>query len=265
MLSNTITGKTRLLGILAWPTDHVKAPPAINRIAAERGRDTVMVPFAVHPDNFETVVSSFRHIASLDGCIVTVPHKQAVLPLCDSLTEQARAVGAVNILQRREDGHLHGGQLDGIGFVNGLKAQGVDPAGKCVYLVGAGGAASAIAFALAEAGVASLTLANRSRHKIEALKIRLLTFRPDLQVVIGDADPSGNDIIINGTTLGMHEGDAEPLQFSSLKPEMVVAEVIMEPRMTPLLTAAEKAGCRIHYGSHMLEHQLQLMADFMKL
>lgn len=260
-----ITGKTRVLGILAWPTDHVKAPPAINRIAAARGRDAVMVPIAVRPENFAEMVGALRHMENLDGCIVTVPHKQSILPLCDRLTDQARAVGAVNILRRHADGALEGGQLDGLGFVNGLRAQGIDPTGKRVYLAGAGGAACAVAFALAGAGVECLTLANRSRDKVEAVRDRLLAFRPGLPVTIGGADPTGHDVVVNGTILGMHAGDALPLDTAGLSADMVVAEVIMDPETTPLLKAAEAAGCTVHRGNHMLDHQLQLMADFMGL
>lgn len=260
-----ITGKTRILGILAHPTEHVKAPPGINRIARERGKDAVMVPFNVAPEDFGVFIAALRRLQSLDGAIVTVPHKQAIIPLCDELTEHARAVGAVNILRREADGRLIGGQLDGIGFVEGLRGAGVRPEGKAAYLVGAGGAASAIAFALAEAGVGRLTLVNRSRGKIEAMRDLLRQAYPSVKIDIGTDDPTGHDIVINGTTLGMKPDDALPLDASHLRGDMVVAEVIMAPEITPLLAAARDAGCTIHLGRHMLEHQLQLMADFMGL
>jgi len=260
-----ITGRTRVLGILAHPTEHVKAPPAINRIAAERGKDAVMVPFDVAPEELAKVVEALRQIKSLDGSIVTVPHKQSIVALCDELTPQARAVNAVNILRFEPDGRLIGGQLDGIGFVEGLRSAGVDPAGMRVFLAGAGGAASAVAFALADAGISHITLSNRSRHKIENLRDRLRKFRSDLSVSLGSGDAGGHDLVINGTTLGMKPEDPLPLDVATLHAGMVVAEVIMEPEMTPLLRAAQAASCRIHHGRHMLQHQLQLMADFMGL
>lgn len=260
-----ITGKTRVLGILAHPTDHVKAPPGINRITRERGRDAVMVPFNVAPQDLASFVGALRTLNSFDGAIVTVPHKQAILPLCDELTAHAKAVGAANILRRMPDGRLVGGQLDGAGFVQGLRNAGIELAGKAVYLAGAGGAASAIAFAAAEAGVELLTLANRSRDKAEELRGRLIDLNPRLAVGIGTRDPSGHDIVINGTTLGMKPDDALPLDADLLMSDMVVAEVIMVPEVTPLLDAARARGCRVHLGHHMLDHQLQLMADFMGL
>ncbi|NUB23598.1 shikimate dehydrogenase family protein [Azospirillum brasilense] len=260
-----ITGRTRVLGILAHPTEHVKAPPAINRIAAERGRDAVMVPFDVAPADLAAVVTALRLVKSLDGSIVTVPHKQSIMEFCDEVTPQAAAVGAVNILRFEPDGRLIGGQLDGIGFVAGLRAAAVDPWGRRVLLAGAGGAASAVAFALAEAGVSHITLSNRSRPKIEDLRDRLQAFRPGLSVSLGSGDAGGHDLVVNATTLGMKAGDPLPIDPSTLRADMVVAEVIMEPEMTPLLIAAQEAGCRVHLGRHMLDHQLQLMADFMGL
>ncbi|MFN5826880.1 MAG: shikimate dehydrogenase family protein, partial [Rhodobacterales bacterium] len=125
-ISATITGKTRVLGILAHPTDHVKAPPGINAIARKRGRDAVMVPLNVAPADLPAVVAALRLVQSFDGAIVTVPHKQAILSLCDQISPEARAVGAANVLRREPDGRLVAGQLDGIGFLAGLRDQGID-------------------------------------------------------------------------------------------------------------------------------------------
>ncbi len=260
-----ITGRTRVLGILAHPTEHVKAPPGINRIAKERGKDAVMVPMNIAPGDLSALVQSLRKLRSFDGAIVTVPHKQAILALCDELTPHAQAVGAANVVRREANGRLIGGQLDGAGFVAGLQSQGILIAGTSVYLVGAGGAASAIAFAIAEAGAARVTLANRSKDRIVDLRERLRSTYPQVRVDLGDRAATGHDIVINGTTLGMKPGDTLPLDVDTLRSEMTVAEVIMEPEITPLLAAARDAGCRVHFGKHMLTCQLELMADFMGL
>jgi len=260
-----ITGRTRVLGILAHPTEHVKAPPGINRIAKERGRDAVMVPLNVTPEDFPSFIAALRTLKSFDGAIVTVPHKQAILSYCDELTPHAKSVGAANIIRREADGRIIGGQLDGVGFVEGLRSQGVVIKGKSVYLVGAGGAASAVAFAMAEAEASRITLVNRSADKIIDLRERLNSLYPDVEVVLGTPNAHGHDIIINGTTLGMRVGDPLPLDVKTLTANMTVAEVIMEPEITPLLAAAREVGCRVHLGKHMLLCQLQLMADFMGL
>ncbi|MGX8012313.1 shikimate dehydrogenase family protein [Mesorhizobium sp. ORM8.1] len=260
-----ITGRTRLLGILAHPTEHVKAPPEINRIARLRGTDAVMVPLNVAPADLESFVGGLRVLKSFDGAIVTVPHKQAIIRLCDVVSPQARAVGAANVLRRDHDGRIIADQLDGIGFVEGLRHAGIEVEGRSVYIAGAGGAANAIAFALVEAGVRRLTLANRTRGKIEALREKLIATYGQIDVQLGSGNPTGHDLIVNGTTLGMNASDPLPLDTLLLTADMVVAEVIMEPEITPLLDAARAIGCRIHLGRHMLEHQLQLMANFLGL
>lgn len=260
-----ITGKTRVLGIIAHPTDHVKAPPRINAIARARGKDAVMVPFSAPPSKLGCLVDALRALQSFDGAIVTVPHKQAILPHCDEISPRARAAGAVNIIRRLADGRLKGDQLDGLGFVTGLARAGISVRGKAVHLTGAGGAARAIAAALAASDVGKLTLANRSVEKIAALRADLLKIEPLCDIGLDGRDTGGHDIVINATTLGMKADDPLPLDTASLAPSMVVAEVVMQPEITPLLAAARSTGCVIHLGRHMLESQIELMADFLGL
>lgn len=260
-----ITGTTRILGILADPIAHVKAPPGINGIAIRRGRDAVMVPFQVAPDALPAFAAALRSLKSFDGGIVTVPHKGAMAGLCDEVSRRARAMGAVNVIRREDDGRLVGDMLDGAGFLSGLAAAAIPVAGRRIYLAGAGGAASAIAFAFAEAGVAQLTLANRTRAKAQDLRERIVSAYPGAPVSVGTDDPSGHDVVVNGTSLGMRPGDPFPLDADRLTSDMVVAEVIMEPEITPLLARAKEKGCAIHLGKPMLDHQLELMADFFKL
>lgn len=257
-----ITGHTRVLGILADPIAHVKAPPGINAICERRGRDAVMVPFQVAPEHLAAFADSLRTLKSFDGAIITVPHKAAMVAHCDEVSARARAMGAVNVIHRTSDNRLHGDMLDGAGFVAGLLGAGVALEGRRIYLAGAGGAASAIAFALAASGISHLTIANRTRAKAQDLCDRIAAAHPGVSISAGGEDPSGHDIVVNGTSLGMKPGDPLPLDAARLDASMVVAEIIMEPEVTPLLARARDAGCRIHLGRPMLEHQLELMADF---
>lgn len=258
-----ISGKTKLYALVAHPVSHVRTPQAINALFETRGLDAVMVPCEVAPDALARFVDGLRSIANLGGLVVTVPHKIAVASLCDELTPRAQAAGAVNTIRRDPDGTLTGDLLDGVGFVAGLKQAGIALEGRSVYLAGAGGAANAIALALAEQGIARLTIANRTRARAEDLLHRLAAHRPGLRVEIGTRDPSGHDIVVNGTSLGLRPDDALPLDCDRLTSSMTVAEVIMQPRETPLLSAAAAAGCRIQYGQPMLDCQLALMADFL--
>ncbi|MCW2102073.1 UNVERIFIED_ORG: shikimate dehydrogenase [Pseudomonas psychrophila] len=258
-----ISGTTRVFAILADPIHHVQTPQAMNRLFSSMGLDQVLVPFHVSPSDLERVVNGLRGIKSLDGFIVTVPHKTAIVDLCDSVSEAARLVGAVNVVTRSSDGKLHGEILDGEGFVSGLRQAGIELEGRAVYLAGAGGAANAIAFALAASGIGWLTIANRSREKATSLVDRLAKAFPDLQVTVGTSDPSGYDLVVNGTSLGLKEGDPLPCDVTLLTADQVVAEIIMKPVITPLLAAAQKVGCRIHEGLPMLLCQIELMAAAM--
>ena len=258
-----ISGNTRVYAILADPIHHVQTPRLINALIEARGHDGIMVPFHVTTDDLPTFVAGLKRMRTLAGFIATVPHKTAIVPLCDSISDQARRVGAVNCVRREADGRLVGEILDGAGFVAGLRREGLDPGGLRVLLLGAGGAANAIAFALADAGIASLAIANRTRARSEDLVHRVSTAYPSLPVDLDGADLEAYDLIVNGTSLGLSNDDPLPLDVTHLNANHTVAEIIMSPRMTPLLAAAQAKGCRIHFGLPMLECQIEMMANFM--
>ena len=258
-----ITGRTRILGILADPIYHVKTPQVMNALLVRHGVDAVLVPFHVAPAQLATLLDGLRAMQNFGGFIATVPHKPAMLALCDETTPEARHIGAVNCVRREADGRMVGAMLDGIGFVEALRASGVAPKGLRAYLAGAGGAASAIAFALAEAGVRALTIANRTRDKAEALASRVRHVYPTLELSTDADRVREQDLIVNATSLGMRHEDPLPLDVAQIESRQFVAEAIMDPEMTPLLKAAEARGCRIQRGLPMLESQIVLMARHM--
>ena len=260
---NEITGKTRLYAIVADPILQVKTPQNLNRLFEERGIDAILVPMQVPAAGLERWVAAMRAVVNFGGMVVTVPHKTAIARLCDALTPAAAMVGAVNVIRREPDGRLVGDILDGTGFVAGLRASGIEPAGMRVYLAGAGGAANAIAFSLAQAGVSMLTIHNRTGARADELISRLRNACPGVESRAGSRDPSGHELVVNATSLGMREDDPYPLDVSALNPAQTVAEIIMRPEMTPLLVAAQGLGCRIQLGMPMLAAQLDLMARFM--
>ncbi len=258
-----ITGHTRFLAIVADPIHHVKTPQRINTLLRAHGIDAVMVPLHVGAGQLATVMNTLRQISNFGGCVVTVPHKTEALQFCDEVSAAARQIGAVNVVHRLPDGRLRGGMLDGIAFVDGLRGAGIEVAGAAVYLVGAGGAACAIAFALAAAGVRRLTVANRTVDKAVALVQRVRAAHPTLELDTGSTDPSGHDLVVNATSLGLRPGDSLPLDVSRLEPNQIVAEIIMDPADTALLISARARGCRVHEGAPMLASQIPHMAAFM--
>ena len=258
----TITGATRVYGILADPIAQVRTPELFNALLEAKGVDGVLVPMHVAADDLASLWDGLRRMKSLGGLVVTVPHKSAILDLCDEVGEAARAIGAANVVRREADGRMVCDMYDGKGFVEGLRTEGRDPAGKHALLAGAGGAASAIAFALADAGVASLTVANRTPAKADALVARLREVFADGVFESGPAVAGDHDLIVNGTSLGMRAEDPLPVDLSAARAGTIVAEVIMKPEITPLLAAAREAGLEIHGGVHMLQAQLRLLAKF---
>jgi len=258
-----ITGNTRLFAIIADPIAQVRTPEVFNEYFRAQRMDAVLVPIQVAPEGLADVVTGLRAMSNLGGFIVTVPHKISVAALCDELGPTGRATVSVNTVRRTADGRLIGDMFDGEGFVRGLRGQGNDPAGKRVLLLGSGGAAGAIAFALAQAGTGSITIANRTRSRAEHVVKRVREFFPQANIAAGDSDPRGFDIVVNATSLGMKPTDPLPLDTDKLQSRTLVAEVVMKPELTPLLERARSLGCPIHFGRHMLDEQARLMAHFM--
>lgn len=258
-----ITGNTRLYGIVADPVAQVKTPQTMRKVFERRGTDGVLVPMHVSPAGLADVVQAIRGIKNFGGMVVTVPHKTSMVDLCDVVTPEARAVGAVNIVRREEDGTLAGDILDGKGFVEGLRQSGFKPEGLTVLLCGAGGAARAIAYALAQAGIGKLSIHNRTQAAAQQILQGIKTLYPAVETRLGSEDPAGFDLVVNATSLGMRAEDPMPLDASRLTATQIVAEIIMTPKLTPLLEQAQAKGCRIQYGLPMLECQIEMMADFM--
>ena len=189
--------------------------------------------------------------------------------MCDELGEAARVCGAVNAVRFGDDGRLYGDIFDGAGFVAGLALKGHEIAGKRVLMLGAGGAARAIAVALCQAGVGEIAIANRTREKAEQLVDAMAEAAGYSQAHVLDdmaeaALESARDIdmIINTTSLGLHKGDALPLALDNIRSDTLIADIIMVPARTDWLALAEDKGLPTHYGRHMLDCQLELIGRF---
>ncbi len=258
-----ITGRTALYAILADPVAQARAPGLVNAALAARGLDAVLVPLRVPSEGIGRVVAALRLVDNFRGAVVSMPHKSRVLSLVDEATPRAREVGACNVIRREADGRLIGAMYDGEGFVAGLRRAGHEVGGKRVFLAGAGGAASAIAFAMGEFGAEAVTIHNRTADKAEALAARVRRVWPRLAVAVGGRDASGHDLVINATSLGMRDGDALPLEARTLDRGAVAAEIVIADEPTPFLAAARERGCAVHFGKPMLEAQIDLMLEFM--
>ena len=267
-----VTGTTRLFGCIACPTDHVRAPMIFNQIFTERGIDAVMVPVDIPPEHLEAGIRGLQAFGNFEGAAVTIPHKLTVAELCDELGAGAQAAAAVNAVRFDADGRLYGDNFDGHGFVAGLLGE--NPAGaaadkildeKSILIIGAGGAARAIALSLAEPPIARVDVMNRTHSRAEEAVRLVHRLRADAPVTAVPADDvvyNRYDMVINATPLGLHEGDALPLAVDTLRADCLVCDIIMVPERTRLIEQAERSGRPVHIGRHMLDYQVALIGTF---
>jgi shikimate dehydrogenase len=169
-------------------------------------------------------------------------------------------VGAVNVIRVQDDGQWAGDILDGVGFVGGLKARGQRVEGRKALVVGTGGVGTAIAFAIAEAGAAEVAVFDMARARAEDVAARI--GRTGVPSRVAAAEAGGFDLIVNASPMGMKPDDPLPINLDRLEPSSIVADVVVHPRMTRLLTAAHERGCFVQPGTHMMDAQIASMAGF---
>lgn len=255
-----VTAQTLIYGVIGDPVAQARSPLIFNPMFERLGHDGVMVAFHITPGALPRAIAGFRAIESLKGWLVTVPHKVQMFHLCDQVGDSGTRLQAVNAVRRAADGQLIGDNYDGLGFVAGLRGDGIEPRDLDVLMLGAGGAARAIAFSLAEAGVRRLVIANRTRANAEALAAATRGHFPSVAVEVADARAAGHDLIVNTTSAGLKPDDPLPLDPTALAPPTIVADIIMKPETTRLLALARERGCRVHFGRHMLDSQIPLLA-----
>ncbi len=260
-----ISGTTKIFVIFAHPSEQVRAPTLFNQRFNEKGIDHVMIPIDVPPSNLANCVNSLRGILNVRGGVVTVPHKVALANLCDKLGPGAKATGAVNAVRFDKNGTLHGDNFDGVGFVAGLKDHKYQLKNKNILLVGAGGASRALAAELVNEPIKCLKIINRNFNKAKEVVQIIKTVRKTDKIECLKKEQvnfSNFDFVINSTSLGLKLNDPLPFDVEALNRDCVVCDIIMKPEETALLSAAKKAGLRVHYGKHMLDYQISFISNF---
>ena len=241
-----LTGETRLVGLLRYPLSHSLSPRMQNAAFAARGLDWAYVPLPVEPARLEAAVAGLVALG-FAGANVTIPHKTAVVSFCDELDSVAERAGSVNTLVIRK-GRVFGSSTDGAAVVDQVDAEGAD-----VLMLGAGGAAQAVATALVEAGCGSLRVAARDSERAHALASRLLTLFPERHVGAEESwppEPRGATLVVNAT----------PVRDELLlvpEPDQTVVDLAYnaDERPTALVAAALERGCRTVDGLTVLVAQ----------
>ncbi len=255
-----VRGSTRLIGILGNPLSHSYSPAMHNNGIRGLQLDLVYVPFPVETTGLASLLRALQSVGFL-GVNVTMPHKQAVVPLCDTVSEMSQVMGAVNTIIHK-NGKLHGTTTDPDGFINAFKDAGHDFEGKRVAVLGNGGSARTIAFALALLTKARhVSLVARAPEKSTALLQEVRAAAPGFSIdALALADYGevrhNFDVVVNTTPVGMHPDlTASPLAPDLLVANQIVYDIVYNPEETALLKAARAAGCHTVGGLGMLVHQ----------
>ena len=261
MKGNIISGKTRVCGVIGDPIEHTMSPVMHNAAFKELDIDYLYVPFRVRKEELGKAVEGMRAL-NIRGLNVTIPHKVAIIPFLDKLDPLVEKIGAVNTIVN-DDGVLTGYNTDASGFLQALLERGIEPEGKNIVILGAGGASRAISFILAERG-ANLVILNRQleldwaeelarrisqvfKKEVNALELS----KENLSSVLDKAN-----ILVNATSVGMSpDVDETPVPAKLLKPELIVFDVVYNPIKTRLLREAEATGAQTIGGLYMLVWQ----------
>ncbi len=257
-----INAATTLVGLFGWPVTHSISPQMHNAAFVARQMNWRYLAFAVPPERVSEAVAALPALG-LRGVNVTVPHKQAVMPHLQHWTPAAEAIGAVNTIVVEKDGQLTGDNTDGAGFIADLKAHNVEPEGRRALVIGAGGSSRAVVYGLAEAGVESVMILNRTVEKAVGLAATMQSYFPEIRVdsaafpddVTGSAQDA--NLIVNCTSLGM-EPRIEGLPWEEnveFREDQIVYDLVYNPAVTRLLQLASTDGATAIGGLGMLVYQ----------
>ena len=245
-----------LAGVMGWPISHSRSPHIHSHWIAQYGLRGAYVPLAVNPVNLQEALTGLKALG-FAGCNLTLPHKIEALPWLDEIDPVAQRIGAVNTLTVRADGSLHGTNTDAFGFIQSLReahSSWQANAGPAVVL-GAGGAARAVVWALADAGATDIRLFNRSHDKAVSMAQEFGAPVKAFAWSERHAALEGAALLVNTTTQGMQGQPALDLQLDALPVQALVSDIVYTPLQTDLLLRAASRGNPTVNGLGMLLHQ----------
>jgi shikimate dehydrogenase len=257
-----VSGRTRVFGIVGHPIEQVRSPEMFTAEFRRRGRDAILVPLHVLPDDFDAVLPQLLRLANLGGVVFTIPYKVRALAFAEVLGAQAQVVGAINALGKGADGRWRAEIFDGLGCVEAFRQRGISFTGKRVMLVGAGGAGSAIAVAVGNERPASLRINDVDAGRATTIAARVARANPGVAVTSGTATTAEIDILLNASPVGMLGDSRLPIELDTLPRELVVFDAVVKPERTPLLALAGACGCTTVQGREMMRGQISRMVDF---
>lgn len=253
----TLSGTSRLAGVMGWPVAHSKSPRLQGYWLAKYGIDGTYMPLPVVPENFASAVKSLRDLG-FAGVNVTIPHKQAVFDVCDELSDRAQRIGAVNTVTFADDGKILGDNTDGFGFIENLRQNvpDIDFARGPAIVLGAGGACRAIIVSLLDENCPEIRLLNRTKARADALADEI----NDSRITVVEWDRINQcledaALLVNTTSLGMVGQPPLEIDLAGLAKQAIVTDIVYAPLKTGLLAQAESRGNPVVDGLGMLLHQ----------
>ncbi|MEM5368392.1 shikimate dehydrogenase [Paraburkholderia azotifigens] len=265
MKQTMITGKTSVLFMVADPIEQVRTPEIFNKVFPLCDLDAVMVPLHVEPVNLESTIRSLFKSKTTRGMVLSIPHKTAAAGIVDRRSNGAITANAVNAIRRGDDGQLDGDLFDGTGFAKSMDRYSMQYRGKSVLLLGAGGAASAIAAALAEGEAARIAIYDIDEAKAQSVASSVAERYGIPSSAQKTNDPGGFEVVINATPLGLKADDPLPIAPERIERSAIVCDILMKNQPTPLLRAAMSRGNVVLPGFDMLILQSPQFLDFFGL
>src|SRR6476620_8245604 len=224
----TISGRTKLIAHLGYPTESFKAPMIYNPYFEKHNIDAVVVPMGCKPEEYPAFLKLVFKLSNIHGALLTMPHKVTTIALLDEVSISARVAGACNAVRLGASGTLVGDMFVGEGFVRGVLRKGRVLTGARVLVAGNGGVGSAISASFAKAGVAELALFDAYAPMMNGLADRLRANYPNLKVTVGWIDPAGYDAFFNATAHGIKAGDPMPMNVTLSATSTIVRELVIK-------------------------------------
>ncbi|EOD00114.1 shikimate dehydrogenase [Caldisalinibacter kiritimatiensis] len=260
-----IDANTELYCLIGHPVSKSLSPFIHNTSFEENGLNAKYMVFDVKPNDLRKAIDGIKALG-IKGFNVTIPHKIEIIKYLDDISKESKLIGAVNTV-KNDNGKLIGYNTDGLGFIKSLKVHDVVVKRKKVLILGAGGAAHAIAMMLAKEGANEIIILNRTEKKAKKLIEKIKNIYPNIKGRYGglnsrEINYQDVDIIINCTSIGMYpNSNQSPIKKNNLNKNMLVYDIVYKPRITKLLKDAEEKGCKVIGGLDMLLYQAILSEE----
>jgi shikimate dehydrogenase len=257
-----VRGSTKLYIIVGHPISQVKSPEIFNAWFEKKKIDAVMIPLDITSDGLASFAKLFRASDNIHGVIVTIPYKALITTYIDRPSPQVSSLGAANVLRRTHKREIEGDMVDGKGFLRALREKKVSVKTKHIFIIGCGGAGSAIAWDALEAGAAKVSLLDEDPEKTQDFLGRLAPHFPGHDIEVVSVPPAQFDIVLNATPLGMRATDPLPMPIEQIPAGAIVTDAVTDPPVTPFLKGARGHGHRIQTGREMVTGQFPLIAEY---